>query len=123
MMHLCIVLIVESARSIPYGGIKLLEIMYSLPTALYRPAQFTCFTGIIIYSTFCLYTLFVVWLKITYHFYPRCHFVRRGSTICFVGFLVIADRVISQMLFSLGGTRVHGNACHSCCYLGAHSIT
>jgi hypothetical protein len=24
--------IVESARSIPYGGIKLLEIMYSLPT-------------------------------------------------------------------------------------------
>jgi hypothetical protein len=26
--------IVESARSIPYGGIKLLEIMYSLPTVL-----------------------------------------------------------------------------------------
>jgi hypothetical protein len=24
--------IVESARSIPYGGINLLEIMYSLPT-------------------------------------------------------------------------------------------
>jgi hypothetical protein len=30
--HFYVLSIVESARSIPYGGIKLLEIMYSLPT-------------------------------------------------------------------------------------------